>query len=153
MRLLSVRYAFASLQGLTLIIPIVFDFSDGIVTSLEAELPPELEPFFQMEDHDLDSDHDDPDEVPAEGGSAEAQLPIDTAAPMLPERTVKAYVVKHTAYRTSVDDSSSLRCPLTDEMQPACNNLVYLFRGDYILPIRFSKVPQRLCQVYLPVCG
>ena len=124
-----------------MIIPIVFDFSDGIVTSLEAELPPEVEPFFQMEDHDLDSDHDGPDGTPSEGGSAKAQSPINTAAPMLPERTVKAYVVKYMAYRMSVNNSSSLICPLMDEIQSACNHLVYLFRGDYFLPTRFSKLP------------
>jgi hypothetical protein len=110
---------------LTLIIPIAFDFSGGIVTSLGAELPQDAEPFFQPEEHDLDSDYDDPAEVPAG-----ARPPVNMSTSILPERSVKAYVVKYTAYRTFVNGSPSLRCPLMDGMQPARDHLVCLFRGD-----------------------
>jgi hypothetical protein len=98
-------------RGLTLTTPTAFEFSDGIATNLEAGLPPGVEPFFQMEEPDSDDDYDDPAEVPAE-----IQPPIDAAAPVLPGRTVKAYIVKYTAYRTFVCEPSSLRCPLTDEV-------------------------------------
>jgi hypothetical protein len=105
-----------------LIIPTAFDFSDGIATNLEAGFPPYVEPFFQMEESD--DDYDGPAEVPAE-----IQPPIDAAAPVPLGKAVKAYIVKYTAYRTFVDDSRSLQ-PLTDEMQPACDYLVYLLGGD-----------------------
>jgi hypothetical protein len=99
-------------RGFRLIIPVAFEFSDGIATSLEAELPQGEEPFFQMEEHDSDIDYDGPVEAPVECGPAEVQPPIGTAAPILPERTVKAYVVKYTAYRTFVVHLSSLGCLL-----------------------------------------
>jgi hypothetical protein len=114
----------------TLIISIAFDFSGGIVTSLGAELPQDAEPSFQPEEHDLDSDYDDPAEVPAEGGLAGARPLINTTTSILPERSVKEYVVKYTAYRTFVNGSPSLRCPLMDGMQPARDHLIRLFGGD-----------------------
>jgi hypothetical protein len=112
-------------KGLTLIVPTVFEFSDGIATSLQAGLPLGVEPFFQMEDRDSDDDYDGPVETPTK-----VQSPIGTTAPIPPERTAKAYVIKNTAYKTFVSNLSSLRCPLMGEMQPPCDNLVYLFRGD-----------------------
>jgi hypothetical protein len=90
--------------GLTLTIPTAFDFSDGIPISLEAGLPPGIKPFFQMEEHDSDSDYDDPVETPAR-----IQPLVGAAALMLPERTVRAYIVKYTAYRTFVGDSRSFK--------------------------------------------
>lgn len=83
----------------------MFDFSDGITTTLEAGLPPDVEPIFDMEECDLDCDYDAPDEDSGEINSIETQPTISTAAPLFPERTIKAYVVKYTAYRTFVGDS------------------------------------------------
>jgi hypothetical protein len=83
-----------------LIIPTAFDFSDEIVTNLEAGLPPGVEPFFEMGDNDLDSDYNDPI-----GAPVKIQAPIDAAAAILLGRTMKAYIVKYTAYRRFVDDS------------------------------------------------
>jgi hypothetical protein len=109
-------------------IPIAFDFSDGIATSLNAGLPPGVAPFFEMEEHNSDSDYDGPVEAPAK-----ARPPIGVTASALPERAVKAYVVKYTAYRTFVGNSRNTRCPLMGEIQPACDHLVYLFRRDLLL--------------------
>ena len=134
-----------------LTIPKVFDFSDGVATSLEAGLPPGVDPSSEMEEHDSNSDYDAPGQDPIEGESFETKPSIDTAAPLLPERTVKAYIIKYTAYRTFVGDSRSPRCPLMGEIQPARDHLVYLFRRDYLLPQRYSRFPRRLCQVYLSV--
>jgi len=83
----------------------VFDFSDGVATSLDAGLPQGVEPVFDMEEHDSDGDYDAPVQDPAEGGSFETKPSIGTAVPLLPERTVKAYFVKYTAYRTFVGGS------------------------------------------------
>lgn len=84
-----------------------FDLTDGIVTSLAAGFPPDAEPIFDMEEQDLDSDYDDP----VDGDPAISQLP-DMIVSVLPERSVKAYIVKYTAYKTFVGDSWSLRCVL-----------------------------------------
>jgi hypothetical protein len=105
-----------------LIIPIAFDFSDGIETSLGAELPKDVEPFFHMEEHDLDSDYDGFYQMD-EGGldsnydgpvktPADTQPPVGAAAP-IPAKTVKAYVVKYTAYRTFVDNSRSFKSEMS----------------------------------------
>ena len=82
-----------------------FDLSDGIVTSMTAGFPPDVEPVFDIEEQDLDSDYDGPVEDSTEEDPASTQPPVDVAAPILPERTVKAYVIKNTAYRTFVGDS------------------------------------------------
>ena len=106
----------------TLIIPIAFDFSDGIETSLEAELPQDVEPFFHMEEHDLDSNYDGFYQVD-EGGSdsnydgpvkipADTQPPVGVAAPIL-TKTVKAYVVKYTAYKTFVGNSQNFKSEMS----------------------------------------
>jgi hypothetical protein len=113
-----------------LIIPVAFDFSDGIEASLEAGLPQDIEPFFQMAEHDLDSDYDDFYQMD-EGGSdsnydgpvktpADIQPPVGAAAPT-PVKTVKAYVVKYTAYRTFVGNSRSFK----SEMSTNGRNPVY----------------------------
>ena len=83
----------------------MFDFPDGIATSLEAGLPLGVEPFFDMVEHDPDNDYDAPVGNSTEGYPAEAPPPINTTAAVLPERTIKAYVVKYTAYRTFVGGS------------------------------------------------
>jgi len=91
--------------GLPLTIPIVFDFSDGIVTSFGAGLPLGVEPTIDMEECDVDSDYDPPAQDPVERNPSEVQPSIDATTPVLSERAVKAYVVKYTAYRTFVGDS------------------------------------------------
>ena len=79
----------------------MFDFPDGIEISLGAGLPSSVEPFFEMAEYDLDSDYDGPFEV----NSAGIRPPVHATASIPPERTVKAYVVKYTAYRTFVGKS------------------------------------------------
>ena len=123
-----------SFEVILLTILTAFDLSDGIATSLTAGFPPDTEPTFDIEEQDLDSDYDDPVEDSAEGDPAATQPPVDVVAPALSERTVKAYIVKYTAYRTFVADSQSLRCVLRNEIQSACDHMVYLFRRDYFLP-------------------
>ena len=73
------------------------------MTSLGAGLPPGVEPVFDLPEHNSDSDYDPPVEDTIKD-PAEIQSPVDAVAPILPERTVKAYIVKYTAYRTFVDD-------------------------------------------------
>lgn len=145
------QYAPHSFPGLLLTFLTVFDSSDDVVTTLKAGLPLGVEPVFDMGEHDFDSDYDAPVEDPAEGDPAETKLPIDAAAPILPDRTVKAYVVKYTPYKTFVDNLRSLGRPLTDKMQLTRDHLVYLYKRDWFLPQ--SRVPQRLRQVHLSVCG
>ena len=106
----------SSFEDLLLNILAAFDLSDGIATSLTAGFPPDAEPAFNIEEQDLDSDYDDPVGDPAEGDPAVTQPPVDVTAPVLPNRTVKAYVVKYTAYRMFVVDPRSLRCVLMDGM-------------------------------------
>ena len=103
------------------------------MTSLDAGFPLGVEPVFDMSEHDSDSDYDVPVEDPT-GDPDEVQPPIDVAPPILPERRVKVYIVKYTAYRTFVGDPRSLRRSLIDEIQPACDHLVYLYRRDHFLP-------------------
>jgi len=91
--------------GLPSTIPTVFDFSDGIVTGLKDGLPPDVEPVFDMVEHDPDLDYDCSFGSSVGWVPTNTQPPIDVAAPMLSERTVKGYVVKYTAYRTFVRDS------------------------------------------------
>jgi hypothetical protein len=90
--------------GLSLTIIAAFDFSDGFVTGLTAAFPSDVEPFFDIERQEFNDDYDNPVDDSAEGGSAISQPPADETAPTLPERTVKAYIVKYTAYRTFVGD-------------------------------------------------
>ena len=93
------------------------------MTGLTAGLPPGVEPVFDLGERDFDNDYDPPAEDPtgdsiqrcpspelmAEfqpiGDPAETQPPIDAADPIPPERTVKAYVVKYTPYKTFVSGS------------------------------------------------
>lgn len=127
----------------------MFDFPDSVVISLNAGLPLGVETTFNLGEHGFESDYDAPDEG-LTGGCSETQPP---AALMLPERTVKAYVVRYTAYRTFVGDSvCNLSRSLMDEIQPTRDHLVYLYRRDRFLPQRFFRVPQRLGQVHLSVC-
>lgn len=75
-----------------------------------------------MEESDLDNDFDFAEVYPADGGPAnggptdegpvDAQVLGETRAQALPERTVKAYLVKYTAYRTFVCDVPSQRYSL-----------------------------------------
>ena len=89
---------FLFFRGLSLTVPAVFDFPDGIVTSLNAGLPPGMEPVFDVAERDPDSDYDDPIEI----NPAKIQPPVNATASKSAERTVKAYIVKYTAYRTFV---------------------------------------------------
>jgi len=107
MQLLSIPYALyyflRSSVGPTA--PTVFDFSDGIATNLEAGLPPDVESVFEMEERDSDGDYDAPVQDLAGGDPLEIMPSIGATAPLLSERIVKAYVVKYTAFRTSVGGS------------------------------------------------
>lgn len=80
----------------------MFDTSDGIEISLTAGLPPGLEASLDILDrNDSNTDFDFAEEEPAD-----AQVPLnETCAQVLPGKTVKAYLVKDTAYRTFVCDS------------------------------------------------
>jgi hypothetical protein len=82
---------------LSLIIFTAFDLSDGIETGLTRELPPDIPAFTDIEEIDSDGDYD-----PVEGAPAGTKEPLEIPAQVLPERPVKAYLVKYTAYRTFV---------------------------------------------------
>ena len=95
----------------------MFDFSDGVATSVEAGFPPGVESTFKMEEEcDSTSDYDAPAQDLVEGDTFETKQSTDSAAPLLPGRTVGAYVVKYTPYRTFVSESGILRRPLMDEV-------------------------------------
>ena len=81
----------------------VFEFPDGVETRLGAGLPQSVEPFFDVAADDPDSDYD----VPVGGNPVIVRTmpPVHVTAPILPVRTVKAHVVKYTAYRTFVGKS------------------------------------------------
>ena len=70
-----------------------FGFSDGIETRPDAGLPPGVESFFDLEGCDLDSDY----ECPIEDDPSEPQSQV---SPDISEGSIKAYLVKYTAYRT-----------------------------------------------------
>lgn len=118
MWLLSIQYALLflrrRLEDRLFIIPIAFDFSDGIETSLMAGLPPGLDASFDVEEDDLDNDYDFAEEYPADEDPADTQVLSETGAQEPPERTVRAYLVKYTAYRTFVCDFRNLRCSLIE---------------------------------------
>ena len=101
---------FLFFRDLLLTILTAFNLSNGIATSLTAGFPPDVESTFDMKEQDLDSDYDSFVEDSAKGDPAGTQPPVEVAAPTLPDRTVKTYVVKYTAYRTFVGDLRSLRC-------------------------------------------
>ena len=62
---------------------------------MDEGLPTGVEPFFDLEGSDLDSDFNGPlEDDPAEHQS---QVSPDVSGP---PRSIKAYVVKYTAYRT-----------------------------------------------------
>jgi len=130
------------------IIPTAFSFSDGIQTHLNAGLPPDVEPFSDLEECDLDSDFDDP----TEGDSAEPRPQVSPDASKSPQKSIKTYVVKYTAYRTSVGDQRKVHIPLTNVAQLARDNLVYLLGRDCFLQW-FSRDPGCLRQIHLSVCG
>ena len=88
-------------EGPLFTIPTAFELSDGIETTLGAEPPSGVDATFDLEDHDPDSDYDPFEEAPYE-----------TATQSSPDKIVKAYVVKYTAYRTYVCGLRSLMCPL-----------------------------------------
>ena len=81
-------------------IPTVFELS-GIETTLGAEPPSGVDATFDLEDHDSDSDYDLFEEAPYEA-----------ATQTFPDKIVKAYVAKCTAYRTYVGGLRSLICSL-----------------------------------------
>ena len=87
-----------------LTITAAFDFSDGYITGLTAAFPSEVEPFFDIKGQDFNDDYDSPVDGPADGDLAISQPPADVVTPTLPERTVKAYIVRYTAFRTFVHD-------------------------------------------------
>ena len=102
-------------KDILFIIPIAFDLSNGIETSLAAGLPPGLDPAIDVNEDDLDGDYEFAEECPADKGPIDAEVISRTRAPqVLPERTVKAYLVRCTAYRTFVRDFRSPRCPLME---------------------------------------
>ena len=77
-----------------------FGFSGGIQTHLNEGPPPGIEPSFDLEECDSDSDFDDP--VEEDPARARPKVSPDTSEP--PQRSIKAYVVKYTAYKTLVDN-------------------------------------------------
>ena len=86
-----------------------FSFSDGIQTHLNSGPPPGVEPFFDMEVCDSDSDFDDP--VDGDPAEPRPRVPPDISKP--PRGPIKAYVVNYTACKTWVYESrklSSHRC-------------------------------------------
>ena len=99
------------LQRYPVTIPAAFGFSDGIQTYLNAGLPPGVEPFFDLEECDLDGDFGDS----VEGEPTGLQSQISPDASMPPQKSIKTYVIKYTAYKTSVSESHKARVPLTNQ--------------------------------------
>ena len=91
-------------------VPTAFSFSDGVQTDLNAGLPPDIETFSDLEECDLDSDFDDP----VEGDSAEPQPKVSPDTSRSPQESIKTYVIKYTAYRTSVGCQHEVHIPLTN---------------------------------------
>ena len=81
-----------------------FYFSEGFVTGLTAAFPPDVEPFSDIEGQDFNDDYDSPVDDSAEGGLGISQPPADMTAQTPPERTVRVYIVRYTAYKTFVGD-------------------------------------------------
>ena len=90
----------------------VFDLTDGVETSIPAGLPEGLDTALDLEgnnsndDYDVDGEDSDDDRVASKA-----------PAPILQKRTVKAYLVKYTAYRTSVRDCEVY---ISTDGNPAC---------------------------------
>ncbi|KAF9790820.1 hypothetical protein BJ322DRAFT_412454 [Thelephora terrestris] len=73
-----------------------FSFSNGTETDLDAELPPGMEPCFDLAECDLDSDFDDPvDDDPMQPQPRASSDTLES-----PRRPINAYLVKFTAYKT-----------------------------------------------------
>jgi len=100
-QLLRVKYVPRFSQRHPITTPVAFSFSDGLQTYLNEGLPPEVEPFSDLEECDLDSDFDDP----VEEDPAEPQPQVSSDASKPPQRSIETYVVKYTAYKTSVGES------------------------------------------------
>ena len=78
-----------------------FSFSDGVETPPDAGLPSSVESFFDLEDCDLDRDFD----CPGEGDPVESQAETSPDISERQQKSIKAYLVKCTAYRTLGGDS------------------------------------------------
>lgn len=106
--LLPIQYVPALPRRHPVTIVAAFSFSDGIETRPDAELPPGVESFFDLEDCDLDSDFDC--SVEDDGDPVEPQAEISPEISERPQRSIKAYLVKYTAYRTLGDESRQVHC-------------------------------------------
>lgn len=84
---------------------VAFSFSDGIETDVNAGLPPGIEPSFDLQECDLDSDFDGPVE---DDLAIEPQSQASPNVPESPQRAVKAYLVKYTAYKTLSGESNKV---------------------------------------------
>ena len=78
-----------------------FSFSDGVETPPDAGLPSSVESFFDLEDCDLDGDFD----CPGEDDPVESQAETSPDISERQQKSIKAYLVKCTAYRTLGGDS------------------------------------------------
>jgi len=96
--LLPVQYVPSLRRRHPVTIATAFTFSGGIETCPDAGLPPGVESFFDLEDCDLDSDFDCPAEDIDDPVEPQAEVPPDISE--RPQRSIKAYLVKYTAYRT-----------------------------------------------------
>lgn len=105
---------------------IAFSFSDGVQAQLDAGLPPDVEPFFDLEERDLDGDFDEP----VEGDPAEPQPQASAAELWLMRRPIKTYVVKHTAYRTLVSESCETHVLAANEQDAAYARSSGLFTSE-----------------------
>ena len=110
MQLLPVQYVLPFSSKTPSNLPTAFSFSDGVQTDLNAGLPPDIETFSDLEECDLDSDFDDP----VEGDSAEPQPKVSPDTSRSPQESIKTYVIKYTAYRTSVGCQHEVHIPLTN---------------------------------------
>ena len=97
---------------------------------MTAGFPSGLDTAFDVEGDDLDGDYNRAEEEPAD-----SQIPHETPAQISQGRSVKAYLIKYTAYKTFVGDSNaqSQRQSLMKK-QPARHHLVHLFRRDIFQP-------------------
>ncbi|KAF9647868.1 hypothetical protein BDM02DRAFT_3116338 [Thelephora ganbajun] len=100
-----------------------FSFSDGVETHLNAGLPPGIEHFFDLEECDFDNDFDGPADLdnpidfgdpvdldgPTEDDPADSQPQVSPDISESLPRSIKAYVVKYTAYRTLVCELHEVR--------------------------------------------
>lgn len=97
---------------------------------MTAGFPPELDTTFDIEENDADSGYGF-----ARRGPAGPETQTEAPAQILQERTVKAYLVKYTAYNTFVG-ARYTKCRIkANDVQPLRDYMVYLLWRDFFLSV------------------